>query len=75
MTLSNTQKNALQQICDAIIESVKAAGAMGAPGGILYAALMTQGCTLNQFDSIMGALVRLGKLTKQGQCYFANPSI
>ncbi len=36
----------------------------------MYAALMSQGCTLNQFESIMGALVRLGRVEKRGECYF-----
>lgn len=57
-------------ICEAIIESVAVAGPLGAPAGTLYAALMAHGCTLDQFNSIMGALVRIGKLRQQGNLYF-----
>lgn len=56
-------------ILDAIIESVKAGGSMGAPGGILYAALMAHGCTLDQFNQLMTILVRSGRLDKRGECY------
>lgn len=69
--MSPAQAQALKQICDAVIDTVKQSGPMGAPGGILYAGLMAQGCSLNQFESIMGGLVRAGKLTKQGECYHA----
>lgn len=58
-------------IADSIIESVKAAGKGGAPGGVIYAALMQQGCTLNQYESLMAGLVRAGKLEKRGELYFA----
>ena len=63
---------ALRLIEDALVESVQAAGALGAPGGILYAALMTHGFTLEQFERIMGYLVKLGKLEKRGDLYFAK---
>ena len=63
------QKRALIVIVSAITETIKEAGELGAPGGVLYAALMSQGCTLNQFESIIGALVRLGRITKDGDCY------
>lgn len=62
----------LKAICDAIIESVKAGGPLGTPGGTLYAALMAQGCTLQQFEQIMAALVSAGKLEKRGELYFAR---
>jgi hypothetical protein len=35
------QIQALKAIANAITDSVKAAGPMGAPGGVLYAALMS----------------------------------
>lgn len=71
MTTTTDQILALKRLTDGIIEAVVAAGADGAPGGVLYAALMTVGCSLEQFETIMSTLVRLGKLQKRGQCYFA----
>lgn len=71
MNLNPSQSSALKAIVDAVVETVKAAGTMGAPGGHLYAALMAHGCTLNQFQSLMGALVRMGMLKQKGDLYFA----
>lgn len=64
------QLKALKQIADAIIESVRLAGSLGAPGGHLYAALMAHGCTLHQYEQIMSGLVKAGMLRKSGECYF-----
>jgi len=69
--MTTEQAKALRMICDAVIESVKVAGPLGAPAGTLYAALMTHGATLEQFESLMAGLVKIGKLTKQGHLYFA----
>ncbi len=67
---SEAQKRALILIVSAITDTIKEAGEFGAPGGVMYAALMAHGCSLNQFESIMGTLVRLGKVEKRGECYF-----
>jgi hypothetical protein len=64
------QLTALKAVGDAIIETVSLAGPLGAPGGHIYAALMTHGATLEQYDQIMSDLVRAGKLRKRGDCYF-----
>lgn len=69
------QLQAIRAVCDAIIDTVKAAGPLGAPGGVLYAGLMTHGCSLAQFQSLMSALVRSGKLSRRGDCYLYNPPI
>jgi hypothetical protein len=64
------QVHALREIGKAIIETVKESDpVIGAPGGILYAALMASGCTLNQFQQIMAGLVRAGYLGQSGECY------
>lgn len=63
---------ALRMISDVIMSAVDAAGSLGCPAGVLYAALMAHGCTLAQFESIMGALVRGGSLRKSGNLYFKN---
>jgi hypothetical protein len=61
---------ALLAICDALLDAVKVAGSHGAPSGILYAATMRH-LTLQQYQTVMGALEEAGKVTKRGQCYFA----
>jgi hypothetical protein len=64
------QRRAIAALCDAIVEAVRAGGPLGAPGGVIYAALMGQGCSLERYEAFMGALVRAGKLTRRGECYF-----
>lgn len=71
MTATEQEKKAVLAVCSAVIDAVEAGGDQGAPGGILYAALMAHGCTLHQFEMIMGTLVRTGVLVKRGQCYFS----
>lgn len=61
---------ALAAICDGIIESVAVAGKQGAPGGVLYSAMMAHGCSLAQFQSLMGGIVKAGKLVQRGNLYF-----
>jgi hypothetical protein len=67
--MTPAQIAAVRMIADAIVDAVKAAGAMGAPGGVLYAALMAYGISLSQFESLMSAMVSAGKLTKHGHLY------
>lgn len=67
---SHSQLLALKAVCDAIIEAVSAAGNAGAPGGVLYAALMGQGCTFENFNGIMSGLVGAGMLCRVGECYY-----
>lgn len=70
MASADTKKRALLALCDAIVDIVRAGGDRGVPGGTLYAALMTHGCTLDQFEGIMRALVATSKVEKRGQLYF-----
>ncbi len=67
--MTNQQIAAVRQVGRAIVETVTECGPLGAPGGHIYAALMAQGCTLQQFEGIMGGLVRAGLLDKRGDCY------
>jgi hypothetical protein len=67
--LSNSQITAIKMLADAIVAAVEAGGALGAPGGHLYAALMDK-MTADQFQQFMSALVGAGKLRKQGELYF-----
>jgi hypothetical protein len=64
------QVKGLRFILDAVVDAVKVAGDLGAPGGTIYAALMASGATLEQYQAIMSALVQAGKLTRSGDLYF-----
>ncbi len=68
--MSMSKREAVALITVTILEAVKAAGPLGAPGGHLYAAMMGS-CTLAQFQRFMAALVQAGVLRKEGQVYFA----
>lgn len=66
---TNERASALALLLNALVEAVAAGGAEGVPGGTLYAALMQQGCSLQQFDSFMSILVDAGRVRKDGHVY------
>lgn len=68
--LSQSQKSELMlRALQTLVDAVKAGGETGAPGGVMYAALMGQ-LTLQQFETMMRVLVSQGFLRKQGDLYF-----
>jgi len=60
--MTKQQILALQSIGKGIIESANL-HSTGAPGGVIYSALMSHGATFNQFQQIMSTLVRHGFLS------------
>ena len=73
--MTNQQIKALQSIGKGIIESCNI-DSIGAPSGVIYAALMGHGASLNQCQSIMNTLVDNGFLTHDVDCqtYHATDS-
>ena len=69
-TLTTTQREAVSALVNATLDGIKAAGDMGAPAGVLYAALSAHGCRLSQFESLIGALIRLGRVRRDGDLLF-----
>lgn len=67
--LTPVQARTLQLVVSATLDAIRAAGSHGAPAGVIYAALMTQGCRQSQFDSLMSALVRTGKVTHDPEAH------
>jgi hypothetical protein len=63
------QAQAVRVVCRAIVDAVKEAGDLGAPGGVLYAVLQGS-ISLAQFEQLMSALVRTGKLRREGDLYY-----
>jgi hypothetical protein len=61
------QIEAVRAVARSIVQSVRDVGT--APAGPMYAALMGQGCTLNQFQQIMAQLVRAGFLTHDADAH------
>ena len=60
--MTKQQILALQTIGKGIIEAANI-DSIGAPGGVIYSALMGQGATFNQFQQIMSTLERHGFLS------------
>jgi hypothetical protein len=67
--MTNEQIRLVRMIADGIVDTVREAGPLGAPSGPMYLAMQEQGCTLSQYQSIMGALVRAGRLVQDGHVY------
>ena len=42
----------------------------GVPAGTIYAALMAQGCTFDQYQKIEKIVLRSGVVTKRGDLFF-----
>lgn len=70
MTITAQQQRALNLIVSAILDTVREVAPLGAPASALYLACTKHGASLNQFESLMGALVRLGALKLEADCYF-----
>lgn len=64
---------AFVELCNAVVDAVKEAGPQGAPAGPMYAAFMSVGMNLEQFERMMAALVKSGRLRKSGDLYFYIP--
>ena len=60
--MTKDQILALQSIGKGIIEAANL-HSTGAPGGVIYSALMSHGATFNQFQQIMSTLERHGFLS------------
>ena len=70
--IAHVHHNPLCELLDGIVDAVRVAGPIGCPGGFLYAALSSHGCSLDTFETIMTALVSEAKLTKRGDLYFVR---
>jgi len=70
--MSPQQIDLLQRLGLATLESIEAAGETGAPAGVLYAAMMAQGASKNQFDSFMAGLENKGMVSTEGLCYWVT---
>jgi len=70
--MNTQQQSALALIVKAVVDTIRETGTHGAPSGVMYAALMSQGCSLNQYQSLMSALVNSGKIRQDGDLYFIS---
>jgi len=73
MTQLNDEIRVLKLAVDCILESVRAAGPMGAPSGVVYAALMARGMTLSTYQAIITGLVEKGAIELKFNCLHPGP--
>ena len=66
---TSTRQEALTQMILALFETVKEAGPRGAPSGPMYAACMNL-MSLDQYQTIMGILVKSGKIRLSNHVYY-----
>ena len=71
---TSAEIRAAQRIGLIVMETIIDADEMGAPSGLLYAALMSKGCSLSQYQSLMAPLERRGFVTLSGDCYHSTPA-
>ena len=65
-TPTPTELRAMLSVIHGVLDAAHAGGTMGAPAGIMYAAMMAQGCTLDQFHQITSATQSAGLITRDG---------
>ena len=57
---------AVRQIATIIEETAGEAGPLGAPSGVVYAALMSVGISLDMYQAILDRMVQAGRVTLSG---------
>ena len=62
---------AARTIASMVVETIRETGPLGCPSGVLYSGLMGMGCTLAQYEALIGALVNVGRVRKEGHLLFA----
>lgn len=71
--VSDTSKaRAVLELLDGLVDAIGRSGTFRTPGGSLYVALASFGCTLERFNQLMQILIASGRIEKRGDCYFAT---
>lgn len=65
MKLTPEQQEAIRTVGDAIVEAAEATE-FGAPSGVVYAALMSVGIRLAQYQSLLAILEKQGRIVIDG---------
>ena len=63
-----TTQDVVKLAVDCILDAASKAGPMGAPSGVVYAALNAHGMTLHVYQQLIDALVNHGKITVEFDC-------
>jgi hypothetical protein len=73
---TDDQLRAVALVTRAVVETVRESGDHGASASVLYAGLMSKGCSESQFDSIVSLLCKIGALRYDADTflYFVAPT-
>ncbi|HKT90114.1 MAG TPA: hypothetical protein VJQ59_16835 [Candidatus Sulfotelmatobacter sp.] len=78
-TITDSQKNQIKgalALMLTVTETIREAGASGVPCGHLYAVLMAQGCSLEQYQMIERTALNTKLVEKRSDClYWIGPII
>jgi hypothetical protein len=66
------QIKALLAIVKHSIDAIKETGAAGMPCGMLYSALMSQGCTISQYEQLERLICNSGVVRKSSNVLYYN---
>lgn len=61
-------QRAISLAVECILDAAEEAGPLGAPSGVIYAALSAHGMRLQPYQQIVDALVRAGKIIVEHDC-------
>lgn len=62
------QEQAIKLAVSCILDAAKEGGELGAPSGVIYAALSEHGMSLTVYQQIIDALASRGLITISGHC-------
>lgn len=63
--MNQSQIEAAQRIGKIVLETISESEPLGAPSGVIYAGLMTAGCTKSQYDSLIGSMSKHAFVTME----------
>ena len=63
MTTGQQAVQAIREIANIIEDTAREAGPLGAPSGVVYAALMSVGIDLATYQAILSAMAEAGRIT------------
>jgi predicted methyltransferase len=66
--MTPSQINAAQLLGKAVLETIEESGSLGAPSGVLYAALSSKGVSLSIYQQMIASMGKNGFVTESDHC-------
>lgn len=70
--MTSEQQAALRLAVECVLEAAQVAGPLGAPSGVVYAAMSAHGMRLATYQSLLDAMQRAGKIEVVNHCIFVK---